>query len=247
MPIKTELWDGVTAPAIPSGWNVDANFSTSSGFTPVSSPNVLLLASGATTATNFYATWGTADGNSGYVTVSGYVQFGVGNKERLGVTARGSASTLNNSSTSFYACYLSLNPNFPALNSLVQIVKIVNGTETSLVAGTTVLGSRFTTGAWYQVIFSLNGPTLSCQVVRVSDGFYLQTSNAFGAGAATYLTVTDATIGGSGYAGYFANQGTATSNLIADDWQLDSIVVPYRFTVRRRIAGAAPRRRRLIH
>ena len=45
MPIATQNWDGVTAPAIPAGWNVDSNYTTTStlggGIVPISTPNVL--------------------------------------------------------------------------------------------------------------------------------------------------------------------------------------------------------------
>ena len=100
--IKTEAWDGVSAPSLPAGWNAAADYVTATAHYR-SSPNELLLSNSAGSGANYYATWGTADGVSGQVQVSATVRFGAaaaGNQ--IGLTARGTASTLDSSSTTQY-------------------------------------------------------------------------------------------------------------------------------------------------
>jgi hypothetical protein len=115
-----------------TGWNNDANLTAVSNASAVSSPNVLSLASGATSSTLFYATYAMADGAGGNVVVSAYFNFGSNHNNALGLTARGSAATLNNSSTSFYLCQLKIDPSYPSLGSSLTIGAMASGTLTPL-------------------------------------------------------------------------------------------------------------------
>src|ERR1700728_2266394 len=124
--IHFENWDGVTAPNIPSGWNISADLVTAtSGATPISSPNFLKLpAASSGTQT---ATWGTLDGNLGNVQIVGNVQFGTGggvNNSSMAVFFRCNQSTCSYSTSSFYEFSVSGN------NTDFEVNVYVSGSKT---------------------------------------------------------------------------------------------------------------------
>jgi hypothetical protein len=212
--IDAENFDGVTAPAIPSGWSVGSGFATTtavSGVTPTSSPNMLENTVGL--AGTYYATYGTADSNSGNVVVGSDVTLSgaSGSAPRVGVTARGSAATLN-SSTSTYAAWVDWH------STLVGISKIIAGTETVLFSVTpSSLGN-----AWYTIGFTLVGSTLSLTVQRKSDGYWLTSSGAWQSAAAMAISGSDSSITGSGYAGVYMMELGSGFTSYWDGWSFST-------------------------
>jgi len=220
--LHAENFDGVVAPAIPSGWNVDPNYATETAVFR-SSPNGLQIPSSAAFGSDFYATWGTADGSAGNITVSCYVNPGGTRGIFGGVTARGSASTLDSSMSSQYVCWLTSDPAWPSLTPRSQftIGLIQSGSLTTLASWGSSTQGNFTSGAWFQVVLTCNGSSLSAQCIRDSDGEYLQSNMGFSATPAT-LTASDSTLSGSGYAGIISQINFAET-ITFDDWELDSL------------------------
>jgi hypothetical protein len=226
--IKAENWDGVTAPAVPTGWNVSANLATATG-TVISAPNALALASGAGAADN-YATWGTADTSSGNVSVYALFYFttlvggGPGFGNRCGVAARGSTSSLNSSATTQYVGWLTTDT-ASASKGQLSISKFTSGTEFGLSAGVSLAGANNVQAAtWYLVRLDLNGSSLILSCQRQTDGYWCNSSGVFAAAAAAAVSITDTSITGSGYAGLAMNQGAVSQGLYSDNWELDTLL-----------------------
>ena len=213
MSIATQNWDAPTPPATPAGWVCDSPIVTATqtgglaGITPTSSPNMLgLLASG--TNNHYFATYGTTDGNSGNVVVSANFNTpSVTNNHTWGLTARGSASALNVTSTTFYWLQ------FSAYRGEMLIYKMVSGTQTSLA---TLSGITISVPIWYAVYFTLTGSTISGSVQRASDGYWLASSGSWVAGVTTALSITDTSITGSGYSGL--TMQSRSDDGVSDDW-----------------------------
>jgi hypothetical protein len=214
-----EQWDGVTAPAIPSGWNVQTGISTTStGPTPISSPNMVQVISSSTGFLT--ATWGTVDGVSGNVTVQGTGCDGTLAGATTGyfsVFARGSASTLLYASSTFYEAQLSF------VNGTLKLNSVVAGSSSTL---NTVSTAALTGNQWYQMALTCNVNAIGVSVQRVSDGFWLTSAGSFQALPATAIALSDATVTGSGYAGWAANSVASTSKIFGDDWTLSSLTAP---------------------
>jgi hypothetical protein len=214
--IHAEDFDSLTPPAMPLDWNVGTGFTSTTvidSVTPTTSPNEVKWVD--STNGTYYATWGTAtDGNGGNCVVQCDVNtFGATSTDlRLGVTARGSASTLT-SSTSNYAAWLDYD------SLLVGISKQISGTETTLASHSVSLASP----GWYTLIFTLSGTSLQLEVQRQSDGYWLNSSGTFVSGQTTALTVTDSTLGSAGYAGVFAEQFGAGMTGFFDTWSFSTV------------------------
>jgi hypothetical protein len=201
-----EPWDGVTAPAIPSGWNVAGTIVTAvAGPTPISSPNMLTLST--TTVAMKTATWSTADGAGGNVVVQGTayfqgISFPFGN---VSVFGRGSASTLVYASSTFYELNLSLTGGSLNLNAIVA------GVSTNV--ATTAVTVAY--GTWYRLTLTLNGSSQTCLLESLSGMTW---------STVTSLSGSDASIAAaSGYAGWALNQNTIHTNVWGDDWSLSSL------------------------
>jgi hypothetical protein len=223
--LKTENWDGVTAPGIPSGWNNDANLVTSAAVFN-SSPNSLSLKGTASAGVPAYCTWGTADGVGGNVVVQALCQFGSNHANWWGVAARGNMAQLNNTSTSQYVGWLAIWPNYPGTSPKIKasISLVQAGVETVL--ATISGGAPPATGAWHLIRLTCNGPSLQLAVQRQSDGFWLNSSATFVSGFMVAVSTTDSTLSGSGTAGVVAQQGDVSQALYSDDWELDSLPPP---------------------
>lgn len=226
--LKSEAWDGVTAPAIPSGWNADANYLTSTSFYQ-SSPNGLMLSNSASSGANYYITWGTADGVSGQVRASTRLRFGgAADGNRIGLTARGTGSTLDSSSTTQYVLWCKTLSS-GGTKDQVTLAKIASGSETQLGANLMTGTNRFSAGSWYRAWLVCNGNSLTAQVQRLSDGYWLQ-GNTWVSSEAVAVTATDATLSTSGYAGLVMQTAGGAQNLYTDDWlleELDPSLWPY--------------------
>jgi len=215
--IHYENWDGVTAPAIPSGWTAASQLVTSSsptgGITPLSSPNVLQFQS-LNTPTHYAATYGTADNATGNVLVeASFAAAAVAVLgQTFGVFARGSAYPLLPGSSSYY--WATLSPSAMACS----LFAVVGGTQTPI--GAVALGASLSAGAWYQLQLSCQGSTIAVTVVRASDGYYLNSSGTFQLAPAVAIAQTDHSIFGSGYAGLTIQSHGAVSadNAYSDEW-----------------------------
>lgn len=77
----------------------------------------------------------------------------------------------------------------------------VGGASQALTTYVTGAQSRPWTGfgAWYIVKIECEGSTIRGRLIRVSDGFYLNTSGSFQSGATYFATATDTTYTGQGY------------------------------------------------
>jgi len=206
---------------MPAGWNFDAPYATTASLSgsilPTSSPNVLAPVS----ATNSYflCTWGTVDGNNGDVVVQTNVNwFAAGShKARGACTARGSAPTLNFTNTSFYTGHLDLGQGVSA------ITKVVNGTQTSLGS---VAVTGLATSVWYQITFTCLGTLLTLSVQRLTDSKWLNSGGTFQASFTLAVSLTDATLSGSGYSGILEGNDIAGQSIYFDDWSLSQAVAP---------------------
>ena len=226
--IKSENWDGATAPSIPAGWNVGtptgavAIVTTTSGGIPISSPN--LIVAGVGTSSGFDTiTWGTLDGNAGNVQVQGTFQFnssgGTGNVA-ASVFARCNSSTANYLSSNFYELRLA------GADGAVEINKYLGGTKSTLFSVST---SSLASGIWYQATLQLSGsPTTSIRAIvqRLTDNYYLQSGGTFGSGVSIITGVdSSSSIAGQGYAGWAASTGAAQP-VFGDDWSLSTFSLP---------------------
>jgi hypothetical protein len=216
--IHAENFDGIIVPAMPSDWTVGTGFTTTTvvdSVTPTTSPNEVKWVNA--TDGIYYATWGTAtDGNSGNCIVQCDINtFSATSTDlRLGVTARGSASTLS-SSTSCYAAWIDFD------SGLAGISKQISGTESTLASHAISLASP----AWYTLIFTLNVTTLQLAIQRLSDGFWLNSSGTFVNSQATALTVTDSTLTSAGYAGIFTEEFAPGMTAFFDTWSFSNLLV----------------------
>ena len=215
----TQNWDSVTAPsaAFP-GWVLDPAITTTTtpyATTPFSSPNVLTC---STTGAWKYATYQTADGNNGDVTVTGtfaqdehffptppYTGFW-----GWAVFARGSSSTLSGTTTQYEG-------RITFDSQVAAIYADVGGVQTEL--GWTSF--QITRGIMHQMSLQVVGhspASLQLSVQRMSDGFWLDSVGLWFATPAVAVSTTDSSITGSGYAGLglYTNSGA----VFADDFIL---------------------------
>lgn len=213
--ITTQNFDGVTAPAIPTGWTVtDSNVVTSTTQFN-SSPNSLHNTANNASKNAYYST---ADTYGGDVQVTVSVKF----------TGTG-INTVNNgvrliardklTGSSFFVDNYNVNIN-PAIG--VQLFKDVSSTLTQI--GSTV-GSSATFGAsiWYTVQFTLQGTSLKAQIQRASDSKYLTSAAAWQSGQAYCINTTDSSVTGAGYMGFRLFHTDANE----DDWLDDATLVGF--------------------
>jgi hypothetical protein len=216
--IKSENWDSVTAPAIPTGWNVVGVVTTTTGATPISSPNMIATPSSGSGI--YTATWGTPDDNAGNCSVTGTGQFSSVISEsgsNFAVFARANSSTVTYGTSTFYEFCVSGNDGAFEIN-------VFNGAiESNLVD----LPVFFVADVWYKISAYLNGSSLSCTVQRLSDNFWLNmASGSFESDTSdTIVTVTDTEIIGAGYAGWSGIPGPSGPTF-GDDWSFSNGPTP---------------------
>ena len=221
--IHYENWDGATVPTVPSGWTTnDSIVTTSAVVTPISSPNMVLLARivGGPGA----ITWGTADSNSGNIYVQATGQFQGGPSPGGYVSALGRC----NSSAFEYASSTGYEAQFLASGATgtVYLNKIKSGSLTTL-ASASIPAVSF--GDWYQIGLTLNGSSTTngqIAVQRLSDNNWLTSGGAWQSGAATCVNYNDSSspITGAGYAGWGANP--TNSSVYGDDWYFYELSAP---------------------
>lgn len=220
--ITSQNWDGVTAPSIVvAGWTINASFQTeTSQF--VSSPNGLYVPM-AFDGYKF-ATWQTQDGNSGDVAASTRVRLANDDRRNTGaVCIRGSASTLDSTTTTQYEALL-FNDDYSGAGFYVHLIKSIAGVRTTL--GTVNGLAADIIDIWCRVILTAVGTNLSVQVIRSTDGYYLNSAAVWGAASAYAIVATDSSITGQGYSGLYARaQGPGTnhgSTTYFDDFLLET-------------------------
>jgi hypothetical protein len=203
--LHAENWDGVTAPAIPAGWNASSPIVTAvAGPTPLSSPNMVTLST--TSSSREAITWGTPDGVSGNVIVQGtaYFQgssFPIGNASVLG---RGSVSTLLYTSSTFYELNLSLTSGALKLNAIVA------GTSTTIASSAVSVAYD----TWYRLTLTLTGSAQAGLLESLSGSTW---------STVTSITGADSSIAAvSGYAGWAADEATIHTAVYGDDWSLST-------------------------
>lgn len=220
MSIVTENFDGVTAPSASiSGWTVGANIVTSTTV-KVSGANSLANVTSTGSNTTYFATWNTPDGTSGNVkaVVKAYLTV-ISADSSVALTVRASSSTLTTSDTYYAAIFKQREIGSGSGRFVVEIEKVVAGVRT-LLANKTVLISAV--GGWYQIEFEANGTALAMNLIRTTDGNYLNSSGSFTATVANCLTATDSSITGAGYAGIYFFQASGTASPVyADDYELN--------------------------
>jgi hypothetical protein len=217
--IHYENWDGVTPPSIPAGWNAPAQIiTTTSGATPISSPNMITLSSPGS-GTLYAITYGTPDTLSGNVAVVGTGQFSLG-AASFSVLGRGSSSTLTYAGSTFYEARLDY------VNSQVALYKSIAGVQTPIAfVGSASNPIAFTTATWYQIALTCNGTAIAVSVQRLSDGLWLNSGLGFQSIPTTAISITDGSITGSGYAGWGASAQTGIDHVYGDDWTFSSPAV----------------------
>lgn len=228
----TENWDSVTPPAMPANWSNDVGMVTSSA-QHYSGANSLALTSG-TAGVKYYATYGVSDPSGGvtfdltalvYATATANVGL-----YKVGPTMRCSAATMDNSTTSAYWVNLAYNNAFTGAH--IQFDKIVNGTVTTL-ASVTNSDASLNLAGWYSIrVVTYGANSFNVILTRISDGYQMDSSGAFGASSVSAITSLSAPdIATGGYYGFAAQGNNTSSRLFMDDVLVNAsgaVVVPPR-------------------
>jgi hypothetical protein len=222
----SEDWDGVTAPAVPSGWNVDPLYTTSSAHS-YSSPNALKLGA-VTPGTPYFATNSNADpGGGAVVDLTSYVYLGdiAENADNfIGPTFRCSASTMDDSSTSCYWVRLYINP--VSVSPYLAFSSVIDGVVNDVFVLTDT-SNGLVPGVWFSIrVTSDGGDVFNVTVTRLSDGYTLNSDGAFTSTPSVAIANLHATAVASG-AYYGVAAATATSDLAYfDDFNVNSEAPP---------------------
>jgi hypothetical protein len=220
----TETWDSVTAPSIPSGWNVSDAAVVTENTAVYSGTNALSLSSPG--GSQYFATYATDDGtgsSSFNLSLSGVCRipfFGFA-ANFAGIAFRGSSSTLSMGTNCYVAYMLSQN----TFNGDVFIFGKVTGSTLNQIT-TVVLTSNWGTSGWYTIGVSMTGNgtstnSINLSVIRASDGFYLDSSGNFGSSFANVVTSSDTSILTGGYSGVMLH-ASASGRAVCDTWTLSS-------------------------
>ncbi|MGO9463087.1 MAG: hypothetical protein ACLQIB_04410 [Isosphaeraceae bacterium] len=216
--IHYENWDGVSAPALPSNWGFSVGTplattaSPTGGISPLSSPNVLAC-DVAGNDTHWPAIYQTPDGNGGNVLV--YASFNAAAttaNQTYGLLARVSGTAIDGG-TSYYWAQLTPDRIGFANPAHVLLYAVVAGTQTLLASVQSVTVS---TDEWYQLQLSCQNSTIAVTLTRASDGYNLNSSGTWQAGATTAISVSDSSVTGSGCAGLTLQ--SHSDNAYTDEW-----------------------------
>ncbi len=211
MPIASENFDSVIAPALPASWTFDAGLVTSLGtglIVPTSAPNALALLTISDNVVRFGA-YNFPDGVGGDVSLQfNFNADGIMSPQSVGLFARADATT----PATYYWLNFQLQDVFAAT---IDVYKVIASVPTLIGS---LLAPIFLVPEWYTAFFALNGSALSVAVSRASDGQYVDTMGYWTPAVGPCISLTDATISGSGYAGVTLQSGNANTYL--DDWSL---------------------------
>ncbi len=211
--ITSQNWDGVSPPALPSGWTYDVGLATvtlsGTGVTPVSSPNFLGSGDSGNWVT---ATYDTPDSSGGNVLVSAaFVATST-------ISPAGASAALFARSGA-YGVIMRLS------TGSIAIARDVTTSPVELVS----LSTTFAGQTWYLVQFTCIGPILSVSVQGLTDSLWLQSDGSWGSVPAICLTTSNSAVSGSGTAGimlYNDNngyEGTTIADAFSDNFEFDSL------------------------
>lgn len=219
----SQNWDGVTAPAIPAGWNADAAMITSTSKF-VSSPNSVTCSD--TSNTKKYLTYATSSGddcvNATYSTGVLVVNPGPDTFFHWGgISYRASSATISNASGVYYWAYVAWQ--HTGLADLI-LASVNNGTVTAI---STVAISSLTTSAWYTIVVNVTTNVHKVQFIRQSDGNYMNSSGTFVSGATDAISATNSTITTGNYVGLVALCENVTQRIFLDDFSAGPYTLGY--------------------
>jgi hypothetical protein len=221
--VKTENWDGVSAPSIPSGWVTTGTSVVTSTSNPRSSPNVLAYPSGTTGQST--TIWGVQpDGIVADSIVSSYLYANSALTAKLNFQLYSRYSGSSGASTPLGSanCYVAIVVFNNGGASGLILDKFVGGSETVLVGP--VFPSAFVTGQYYKLVLSCIGTTISVQAQRDSDSKWLDNTGTWVtdvSGLTTCASVTDSSVSQSGYSGVgWFTSATTNGQGQWDDWVL---------------------------
>jgi hypothetical protein len=210
--LKSENFDGVTAPAFPApGWVRGANVvTTTGGF--VSAANGATNDTGAIDQIAFYQRW--PDSNQGNHEVSATVwataASGASNVELLGRITRASGTARTG-----LTCY-SAKTDFVFGTHGISLIKYVAGTPTTIINVSSVninLTDKFI------VTLSTINTTITVRCQRVVDGFWMDNAGNFAGGQVNCISQSDSTVKGYGNAGFALNRTILGVDIcFLDDW-----------------------------
>lgn len=233
----TENWDGVTAPAVPAGWNADPLYATSTAHR-YTTPNALKLGT-VTPGVVYYATNSAMDSGGGAVvdvTSLVYIDnIAEDAQNYIGPTFRCSAATMDNSSTSCYWVRLYINPS--TVSPYLSFASVVNGSVNDVFIVTDV-SNGLVVGTWYSIrVTSGGGDLFNVSVTRMTDGYTLDPDGAFVSTPSVAIENLHATaIPSGGYYGVAASAAT-TDLAYFDDFlvnaSMPTIVWPRRPVIAR--------------
>lgn len=203
--IKSENWDGVTAPAIPSGWTATANIVTTTGAN-YSSPNSVNT---NTTGSNQDIYTNANDGNGGDAQAFVTFQYNsIATGPQIYVICRMTVPSNFNTGIGFQ---MSQNSGFR------PFIRAGGANKT---IGSFVAPSGWgPSSAWFQMGVICVGTSVQCQVIRLSDGKYCDSSGVWQTAVSYTHSFTDTNVSGAGSAGLRFFFGAGDTNAIyADDF-----------------------------
>lgn len=206
--LVNENFDGLTPPALPSGWTAVGSWATTASQS-LSSPNSIECST-LTTQSNLFS-YNTIAPQAD-ITVSAAVMMtafasGGADQQAMGVVAR-SSSQASGDLTNGYQADIAVGP---ADSHAGLRLWAVGSTTYTFLAGVGV--ASFTTSVWYTITLTCTGTTITVQVQRSSDSNYLKSDGTWQSGATNAISVTDSTYGSAGYVGlrsYYTVNGTST-------------------------------------
>lgn len=214
----TQNFDGVTAPALPSGWVYDTAAQWSTTATGAqSAPNAITnsVVGGSAAHTAFY---GTPDA-SGNDTWAGTWYYTGGSAQEFDVIGRSTSSTF--AGANCYRAIISIGGGVG-----VELARVASGTTTIITnGGTAQYAAAFSSGIHYNMALTCSGSTISIAIKRLSDNLYLQPGGTWGAGVASVYSVTDSGVpAASSYGGVGLYNASATAGYW-DDFTVGALVV----------------------
>jgi hypothetical protein len=216
----SENWDGVTAPAIPSGWVADSALVTSS-VQKYTSPNSLLSNSNG----NYYAINSSADAGGGQtvdITSTCYIETPpTTGSYFMGPLFRCSSTNMTSGGASCYFVNMHCQNNMSTVD--VQFSSLIAGVQTDIASVSCVFG-EVVSSHWYLIHVTTPGTnTFDVTVTRASDGWYLNPSGSFQSGAVSVISGLSATTVASGpYYGLAAWADNSSMNIYQDDFTVNA-------------------------
>ena len=194
--LVSENFDGVTAPALPSGWTFNGSWATNSTVA-LSAPNSLVENDLSTVDIATYNTIApVAD-----ITVSASILTGIvdntSNQEAF-VAARFNSQTFAGSSGYLAGLLLGVSD---VPHDGIQLLKRVSGSNSSLGTVIPTGSNSFAANVWYAITLQCVGSTISVMCQRSTDSKYLTSGGTWQSSTTTCISVTDSSVSAAGYVG----------------------------------------------